>query len=163
MKNILILVLAFSFALGVVTGCDNIKTMTADDVSLVKSGTLEIDKSLTVGQAIDNYKYFKRPIKWESAKSENGKRLVNVTASIDTAAHPLYNSHNMPKLKQLDIKLQFIINRDNTFQIGGCGIGLEKTNGEKIEDSDLTTSSCGNRLQQIYNNSPAIYNLDGLV
>lgn len=38
---------------GIFTGCSD------NSVTMVKKGTLEIDKSLTVGQAIDNYKYFR--------------------------------------------------------------------------------------------------------
>ena len=47
------------------------------DISLVKNGVLGIDNSITVGEAIDNYKYFK-DVKWESFKTDNGRRVVQV-------------------------------------------------------------------------------------
>lgn len=81
----------------------------------------------------------------------------------DIATHPIYNQQNAPNLKQLDIFLQFVINRDNTLQLAGCGIGLEKANGQRVDDSDLSAASCENRLQKIYGNSPVIYDLQGVL
>ena len=64
-------------------GCGKVSTPFMDsDVSLVKDGTLRFDKSLKLGQAIDNYKYFKN-VKWSSITSDNGKRIVSVIADID--------------------------------------------------------------------------------
>jgi hypothetical protein len=138
------------------SGCDKAKSMTGDDVSLVKGAVLETDKSLTVGQAIDNFKYFKKPVKWEAGKTENGKRVVNVSASVDTATHPIYNAQHEPGLKGVEIKYQFVINQDGTFQIGGCGIALEKESGQISEDPNLSQAYCANGMRQIYANSSDI-------
>ena len=48
-----------------------------DDVSTIKNGTLEFDKSITVGQAFDKYKYFSST-KWKSFSTDNGKKIVEV-------------------------------------------------------------------------------------
>lgn len=137
-------------------GCDKVKSVTGGDVSLVKGGTLEIDKSLTVGQAIDNYKYFKKT-KWESLKTDNGRRIVQVKSDIDTAKSPTMNPEKLPQLKSAQIQFQFKINTDNTFEVAWCGIALEKTDGTKVDpDQNVQIQRCLTTLKGIYNNDPDI-------
>lgn len=126
------------------------------DISRVKDGVLELDKSLTVGQAIGNYKYFKKA-EWKALTTDNGRKIVEVDGDIDIEKHPSINAKEIPNLKQAYLRLQFTINQDDTFQIGWCGVGFEKQNGEKLEpkeNADLV--SCANSLQSIYQNSPDI-------
>ena len=47
------------------------------DESVVKNGTLDFDKSITVGQAFDKYKYFSST-KWKCFSTDNGKKIVEV-------------------------------------------------------------------------------------
>lgn len=129
------------------TGCSENK------VAMVKNGTLQFDKSLTVGQAIDNYKYFKKT-KWETLTTENGKKVVQVTGQIALDKHP---SIKNPELKAMDVRFQFIVNQDKTFELGWCGVGAEKTNGEKVEPNQTANlNACSQWLKGIYNNSPDI-------
>jgi hypothetical protein len=80
--------------------------MSGGDVDLVKSGVLDMDKSLTVGNALDGNKFFKSK-KWEAKKDEQGRRFVVFTGEliqkVATASH--YN-----------VVMTFVINSDNTFQ-----------------------------------------------
>lgn len=154
--KIIIVSVFLAFMTTLLIGCDKMKSVTGGDVSLVKGGILEIDKSLTVGQAIDNYKYFKKT-KWESQKTDNGKRIVQVNADIDTAKSPSLNTEKLPGLKSAQVQFQFKINTDNTFEVAWCGIALEKTDGTKVDpDQNVQIQRCLTTLQGIYNNDPDI-------
>lgn len=138
-----------------ITGCDQAKSVVSGrDLEFVKNGVLELDKSLTVGQAIDNYKYFKST-KWQALKTDNGRRVVSVAAVVDTAKHP--NMNSIPNLKQMEMKFQFVINQDSTFKVGWCGLAMEFNDGTKKEpDESVNLIQCTNSLKAIYNNSPDI-------
>jgi hypothetical protein len=136
-----------------ICGCDKIMT---DNVSIVKNGILDVDKSLTIGKAFENYKYFKKT-EWKSLTTENGKRLVNVNAQIDLTKHPMFNQENPPTLKTSELRFQFGINQDKTIQFKWCGVAAEKTNGEKIEPQEVANLlQCTNTLKAIYDNSPSL-------
>ena len=47
-------------------------------INLVKQGTLKIDRTLTVGQAFNSYKYFK-DVKWSTYVTKRGRRVVCAT------------------------------------------------------------------------------------
>jgi len=146
-------VLIFCMLIIGILGCDKI---IGGDVSMVKGGTLEFDKSLTVGQAIDNYKYFKKT-GWEAIKTDNGRRVVNIKAVIDTDKHPTINSKQNPNLKDVEFQFQFVINQDKSFQLSWCGIAVTKTDGSKIEpEQNANLLTCTNTLKGIYKNSPDI-------
>jgi hypothetical protein len=142
MRKILTLLVTL-FALISFSGCGNVST--------VKDGTLEFDKSLTVGKAFDNYKYFKS-VKWSEITTENGKKVVQVDCMIDFDKHPngaaLKNA-----LKEMKMTFQFTVNEDNTFHITYCGMEGIKTNGEKMEQK-ANQYEMGVNLKQIYNNEP---------
>ena len=131
-------------------GCNKI----SNDVDIVKNGTMSLDKSLTVGQAIDNYKYFKST-KWESTKSDNGRNLVNATGTLDVSRFPYLNTYEIPELKSAYITFQFIVTRDKTFDMKWCGIGFESNDGKKKEpEQQANLQECTNTLREIYNNGP---------
>lgn len=126
------------------------------NISQVKNGTLALDKSLTIGQAIDNYKYFSKT-KWETLTTENKKKVVQVSGKIDLSKHPNINQKEMPVLKEVEMRFQFVINQDKTFELSWCGTWVEKNNGEKVEPPQQTyIEACINSLKAIYNNSPDI-------
>ncbi len=56
-----------------------------DDVSLVKNGVLGIDKSLTVGKAIDNYGACSS-VTWESFVTDNGRKMVEADCQLTEEA-----------------------------------------------------------------------------
>lgn len=46
------------------------------NISMIKNGVLNFDNSITLGMAIDNYKYCNH-VQWKSFKSDNGRNLVS--------------------------------------------------------------------------------------
>ena len=125
-------------------------------MGLVKNWTLELDKSLTVGQAIDNYKFFKKT-RWEAIKTDNSRKVVHIFGEIDTGQHPSLNSNSLPDLKGAEMQFQLVINADKTFQMAWCGIKLEKKDRTKVEpQQNANTLAFMNSLKAIYGNSPNI-------
>ena len=131
---------------------------TTSDVALVKGGILDFDKSITVGEAFDNYKYFKN-VKWEAFTSENGRRVVQVTGELDIDRMPTLSFLKNEGLKKAYAIFQFVINRDGrSFNFHTVGFKLV------LKDGTVKTASAGDlglnvfdlfqALQEIYNNEP---------
>lgn len=97
-------------------GCDKF----GGDVSLVKGGALELDKSTTIGQALDGNKFFKSKT-WSAVKDEQGRRIVRFTGEFIRNTPDDHKSANMV--------LDFLINADNTYQYAGYRFNYV-TNGE---------------------------------
>lgn len=134
------------------SACDKVNSLTTTDVSLVKNGTLEFDKSITVGQAIDKYRYFNKT-EWKSIEEDNGRRIVQTTGYIDITKHPEINNNKTPDIKSAFFKFQFKINQDKTFELSWCGFGAEKTDGTKIDpEKTSNTLQCINTLKEFYAN-----------
>lgn len=134
-----------------ILGCDKVKNVASGDVALVKNGTLEMDKSLTVGQAIDNYKFFKKT-DWQSITTDNGRKIITVVASVDTEKHPKINKD--AGVKSAEMKFEFKLNQDKTFELGWCGLAFEKNDGEKhTPPENVNLIMCMNSLKAIYNNN----------
>jgi hypothetical protein len=113
--------------LAFIAGCGKVPGF-GGDVALVKNGYLGNEKSITVGQIFDKYKYFKST-SWKALKSERGQRIVEFTGEIDLN-HPDIKSvfGNIMDLNNLESStkiVQFIINADKTFRIGGSD-GIRK-------------------------------------
>lgn len=132
-------------------GCDKID---GGSVSKVKNGLLAFDKSLTVGKAFDNYKYFKST-RWQALSTDNGRTIVEVKGIIDGDKHPEVKMNRVPVIKEVYIRFQFRLNQDDTFQLSWCGLGTEWTDGTK-RGSDISDDmlECMGSLNAIYNNSP---------
>jgi hypothetical protein len=151
MKNYYITITLIAIST-IMFGCDKVKNITGSEVSLVKGGTLEIDKSLTVGQAMDNYKYFKKTT-WDLVKTDNGKKIVTVIGMLDTEKHPAINQKE--GVKSAEMKFEFKINQDKTFEVGWCGLAIEKNDGSKNTPAEnVNLQMCLNSLKSIYNNNP---------
>lgn len=153
---IIIFVIFLSFA-----GCSKI----GDDISLVKNGILFFDKSLTVGQAVDGYKYFKTRT-WEKFTADNGRKVVQFTGTIDMdnseiktkyaeryAENRVEQSNYQRSEKEMvnylrfsseKVIIQFLINVDNTFENNAISaIGTKE---------DGTTQETRMSIGDIYNN-----------
>ncbi len=128
-----------------IISCDKFNS----EMSLVKKGVLEFDKSLTVGQAFDNYKYFKET-KWEVITTENGKKIVQVTGDFDVSK---FSEPYKSNVKNMYAKFQFQINQDKTFDLGWCGVGGERNDGSKLEpETNANTLECISSMKEIYDN-----------
>ena len=115
-KTVVCLVVVCSTLLALI-GCSKLG---GGDVSSVKNGVLGIDKSITVGQALDGNKYFKSK-SWNAVKDEQGRRYVDFTGEFIRTAPNDPNSANLV--------LRFVINADNTFQYVGYRFNYV-TNGD---------------------------------
>lgn len=54
----------------------------SSNIEQVKNGYLEFDKSITLGDALDNYKFFKLT-KWTEFESDQGRTIIEFTGDID--------------------------------------------------------------------------------
>ncbi len=104
------------------------------DIDVVKSGVLEISKTLTVGQALDNWRGCENST-WESFTASNGVRVVEFVCHRKLAEHmqkfqKLISEINIKDVVNeqtlangfLDIVasiyiIQFTVNVDDTFQV----------------------------------------------
>ena len=66
-------------ALFLFTGCNT------SPVEQVKNGTLNDNKSTTIGKSFDNYQYFISP-EWKYFETEQGKKIVQFEATVDISS-----------------------------------------------------------------------------
>ncbi len=130
-------------ALFVLSGCS--------DISKVKTGTLAFDKSLSIGDAFDKYKYFKST-KWSDLETDNGKKVVQVDCEIDLDKHPS-GAEWKANLNSMSVVVQFTINKDDTFQISYYGLEAVAKNGEKSEHK-TNVLQMNTFLKELYANTP---------
>ena len=131
-------------------------------VAEVKNGVLNFDKTLTVGDAFDNYKYCK-DVKWESGETDNGRDFVQVTCDYD-----IYNKDNSEYyrkvfekkgIKKVELKYQFDILKspDNKFKLRGEYVTYYGKNGKVLYDDDKSSVEDSLvDLKKIYNNEPLL-------
>ncbi len=126
-------------------------------IDIVKSGILKIDKSVTVGNAIDNYKYFSSA-SWKEFEDDQKRNVVEFNGKIKTdaivnslsddrakkilgeivARHPNFNKGAL-------VRMQFLIDADSkSFKLGYSSVNF---NGQ---------NTCENKIdiiEDIYRNS----------
>ena len=139
-----------------VAGCSDRK------VAEVKNGVLNFDKTLTVGEAFDNYKYCKN-VKWESAETDNGRDFVQVTCDYD-----IYNKDNSELGREIlkkrgvakfEVIYQFNLLKggDNDFELNGEFFTYFDKNGKVISKTDSSSfKDALHDLKNIYNNEPLL-------
>jgi len=130
-------------ALFVFTGCS--------DISTVKNATLEFDKSISVGDAFDKYKYFKST-KWSDLETDNGKKVVQVDCEIDFDKHPSGTAWKV-NLNSMSAVVQFTINKDDTFEVTYVGTEATAKDGEK-KTNDSNQQQINMFLEDLYANRP---------
>jgi hypothetical protein len=120
---LLIVVILFS-------GC-NEESVNISNIEKVKNGVMNFDKSITIGQAFDNWNSCKNK-KWNEFRTDNQKQIVEFTCKINT----------------LDCTIQWAINLDDTTKI--IYAKLLKTNKDgQILEMKITTNQL---LKVIYTN-----------
>lgn len=139
--------MAVSFFAILLAGCGS-------DVSTIKNGTLEFDKSITVGQAFDKYKYFSST-KWKSFSTDNGKKIVEVEGTFKNEY--LQHKEWEDRFASASLIVQFKINKDDTFEISALAFDFLTRNGDKQRSDigkNLTVRQFNNFLKELYNNEP---------
>ena len=150
----------------IVSGC-----LSSDPIQMVKKGTLEFDKSVTVGNALNGYKYF-NSTKWTSFQDSQKRTIVQFDATYDynkfigTTAEdfePL-TADMINKAKtnlgtvHIACVVQFAISTDKkTFEIVSSSTKISGT----IEDTgkpDEKNFDDENyqELKRVYNNQPSL-------
>ena len=109
----------------------------------VKDGTLGGYKSLTVGEAFDNYSQFKST-SWESFETQNGKQVVQFKG--DVRIPQRLKDRGSSKAVLI---VQFLINDDDSFALNAMQMNAVE-NGRSVSQN-LYTMADG-ILAKIYNN-----------
>ena len=128
MKNIkLVLVTVFISAL--LTGC-------LSEVDTVKSGVMNFNKTITVGEAFDNWNNCQKGVKEYMSKAKS-----------------FLFEKEQTKASYLDIEsntqiFQFTINKDDTFQIDNVQVEIVWSDGKKFSDSQKLMKE----LEGVYEN-----------
>lgn len=117
--------LVFLFSLGNIGG----------NIAGVKGGVLEFNPTTTVGEALDNYTFFKSCV-WESETMENGVEYVNAIGELDVDGmrqnEPLRNT----QAEKVEAVFQFVMHRDgSSFNFQAFGLRLTLPDGT-IRDVD---------------------------
>ena len=107
-------------------------------IKFVKNGVLDYDKSLTVGEAFDNWKACHKNASWTSFKTDNKRKIVQFTCDA--------------KVDHLDkhIIFQFTINKDKTFILNYIGEEYIDTDG--ILSTSSSSKPFNTILKDIYEN-----------
>jgi len=128
------------------TGCS--------DVGIVKNGTLNFDKSLTVGEAFDRYSYFSST-EWQDFETSNGRKIVEINGIFTNKYIKQMGWEK--KFKQASLVVQFKINKNDTFEISAIGFNVIGINGkiEKINaGKGMSIIQLTNMLKELYNDKP---------
>ena len=124
-----------------------------DPVSIVKTGTLSMDQTVTLGNVFHGYKYFKEK-KWGSFETEQKRTVVEFSGKLNMdALWPLMVKGTKFPSGSGDVIwiAQFAMNQDGkTFQLSYNGFNVIQRNGTKhqIQIFDLYT------LKNIFKNEP---------
>lgn len=132
------------------TGCGE------SDIDIVKNGVMDFNKTITIGNALDNWKSCESS-KWDSFQTDNGIKVVEFSCK-----HKI--SSFMDKMKELSSErnrnsgafnvttntqtFQFTLNQDSTFQIDNVQVKNTWADGTSFEDSQRPVQS----LQAAYAN-----------
>lgn len=132
-------IIAFLIPLIIFIGCSS-------DTDTIKNGVLKLNKTITVGQALDNWKDCSST-KWDEFVTDNGVKVVEFTCNVKSITpfiskikSDLLKSDNKEDLSYLDITstkqiFQFTINKDNSFQIDNVQAQTTWKDGKVFEDS----------------------------
>lgn len=159
MKQNFVLTLFIAVPLLMAFGFGNSSKSDDDYINFVKDNVFKFDKSLTIGQALDNYKYLKNK-KWKFFKSDQGRKIVEFSGDIVISAYDKKNTSHVraissKKINDVKNKISSFIYRvqfklhanDESFDLGYSGYDLNYRDGEKenVQEEPNVT------LSQIYN------------
>ena len=131
------------------------------DISSVKNSTYDFDKSITIGNAFDNYKYWKKvgnkgiDPSWSSFETDGGRRIVQFTANYNKEFLKLVPTYDY-SFDGFKYKIQWSINDDSTFQehhqssSGHWKVG--KLKGQWTEFRSKTKKEMISAIRAIYQN-----------
>lgn len=150
MKKIKLIVVGL-FLLFFVTGC-------SDNTDLVKNGIMNFNKTITVGEAFDNWNDCENS-EWKSFETDNNTPVVEFKCEKKDVVEFMNKSKSFLSKKEqekasyLDVKsntqiFQWTINKDDTFQIDNVQVETVWSDGKKFSDSQKPME----QLESVYNN-----------
>ncbi|MDV6328305.1 hypothetical protein Q5L94_09545 [Idiomarina sp. Sol25] len=114
------------------------------EVEQIKSGTMDFNKTITLGQALDNWKSCEKR-DWEQFETDNGIKVVQFSCQHKISKFLNKTISQLAQEEQdqtdhLDISsnvqtFQFTINQDDTFQIDNVQVRTTWADGTFFEDS----------------------------
>lgn len=136
-------------------------------VNLVKNGVLELDRSVSVGDALNDYKFFKKT-SWKSFVAEQNRRIVEFSAQFDfdkfagtsipeakkSVLSPAMVSKSKQKLNGVEISyvVQFsIAKKDSSFDIAFSALEIEK---KGRSDKETFPEKGNSILKPVFFNKP---------
>ncbi len=116
------------------------------DISAVKNGYMNFDRSITVGQAFDGYKYFGKK-EWTQDKDKQGRKYVFFKAQLSQEAidavnarhKEIQNWENVTSYKKFgpfataELMIRFTINNDGTFFQSDSKFSSKYVSGKSAE------------------------------
>ena len=135
--NLSIILAVMTAACVFLSGCGN------SDVNTVKNGTLGNFNTLTIGNALDNYKYF-TDTDWRFLETQNGKRVVEFKGIYDPE-----KLSKISKFKELSLIIQFTMRVQKGFDLTYVGMEAVIENG-KTEQRNLAGSWATGCIKRIY-------------
>jgi len=160
MKNYIFGISTFMLILGL-NGC-------SDNTDLVKDGVMNFNKTITVGEAFDNWNDCESS-EWKSFKTDNNTPVVEFTCEVKDIKEFLNKAKSfLPKKEQsnasyLDIEsvtkiFQWTINKDDTFQINNVQSKMVWVDGTK----SLTSLKPMKEFRIVYNNKKNPFSLGNI-
>ncbi len=134
--------------------------MKTNNVSIVKNGMLDFDKTLTVGDAIDKYQYWvPGTVKWKSFTSDNGRDIVEASAEMDSdrGVFAALMKRQAPTVKTLTMFFQFVLHKSGGgFEVLSLGIDVVLKDGttKRLDAAALNYNQLDvmKTLRQVYGN-----------
>ena len=150
MRKIKLLIVGLFLSL-FITGC-------LSEVDTVKSGVMNFNKTITVGEAFDNWNNCKKG-EWETFETDNKIKVVQFTClrkdikEYMSKVKSFLSEKEQAKASCLDVvsstqTFQFTINKDDTFQIDNVQVETVWSDGKKYSDSQETMKE----LERVYEN-----------
>lgn len=142
-------------ALAILQGCG-----VSSDVNLVKNGVMDFNKTLTVGEALDNWKECAEK-SWEEFKTENGMHVVQFTCNTKNVAHFIQQLKEIVRneceamscaaidVTKMERVFQWSINKDETFQMSHGSLTIVWKDGRTKQ---ITSENPQSMLEDVYAN-----------
>ena len=160
-KHIKIIILLFSLLVFINCGGKeekNVSIKQNKEIDSVKHGVLEFDKTVTVGNALEGYKFFTKK-EWKFAEDAQKRKTVEFLGTLNPAdvygnIDPKLREKLLSTVNECVFYVKFNMSADNqNFSVAGGGERIKFKN-DKTYESNLDTESLwsSGKIQNIFQN-----------